>query len=671
MTGSSRNGWITSLYRKVGIAEKIFVLLFVLWLVFLLASPAGTIRLFLQFAMFAAGMVVLIRYLRRWVQSAIWRLRNRLYVVYLFIAVVPVCLILILGGLAAYLIASEVSVYLVTSELNRRADSLGNLVEWLARAPAAQRAAFLQNAGNYGRNRFPGLELIIRGSGGGSFPASNKLEPPPGDWPDQNGLVLKDEILYAWAHIRRNDVDVTALVPLTQDYLSELVPNLGEVNYTLAPAETGNPPVPNSGVLFQVDGTNIRAPAPQAGRKSHLGVAVNRFDKEVLWFSLMPAAVWDAPGTTRKVIIAVRTRFSAVRQAISTEATSTERAGTDQNLLFILFTVVTGLFLGVELIALVIGVSLTRTITGAVHNLYEGTQKVMKGEFSHRIEVKGNDQLADLGISFNRMTENLEQLVVVAKEKERLQAELELAREVQAQLYPKVMPTLKTLRIVATCNPARLVSGDYFDYQCLEDTQVALALGDVAGKGISAALLMATVQSSLRTQLRHCLDSAASNGSAPVVVATAEFVAQLNQQLYADTAPEKYATFYFGVYDDTSSLLTYTNAGHLPPIVIRREEVLRLDVNGIVVGAFPFAKYDESQIQLLSGDLLVCYTDGVTEPENEYGEMFGDERLIQVLQKNAGRDEQEIVARVIDSVLEWTGAGELQDDMTLLVARRQ
>jgi len=621
--------------------------------------------------MFASGMVVLIRYLRRWVQSAIWRLRNRLYVAYLFIAVVPVCLILILGGLAAYLIASEVSVYLVTSELNRRADSLGNLVEWLSRVPAAQRAAFLQNAGNFGRNRYPGLELIIRGSGGGSFPPSRKLEPPAGDWPDQNGLILKDEIVYAWAHVRRNGVDVTALVPLTQDYLSELVPNLGEVNYTLAPVETGTAPAPKSGVLFQVDDTPIRAPAPQAGRKSHLGAAVNRFDREVLWFSLMPAAVWDAPGATRKVIIAVRTRFSAVRQAISTEATSTERAGTDQNLLFILFTIVTGLFLGVELIALVIGVSLTRTITGAVHNLYVGTQKVMKGEFAHRIEVKGNDQLAELGISFNRMTENLEQLVLVAKEKERLQSELELAREVQAQLYPKVIPTLKTLRIFDTCNPARLVSGDYFDYQCLVDTQVALALGDVAGKGISAALLMATVQSSLRTQLRHCLDSAAGNAHSPLVVATAEFVAQLNQQLYADTAPEKYATFYFGVYDDTSSVLTYTNAGHLPPIVIRRGEVIRLDVNGIVVGAFPFAKYEESRMKLLSGDLLVCYTDGVTEPENEYGEMFGDERLIQVLQKNAAREEDEIVAKVIESVLEWTGAGELQDDMTLLVARRQ
>lgn len=659
------------MYRNVGLAEKIFSAFFVLWLFSLLVWPGSSARVFLQVGMFASGMAVLIRHLRRWVQSAIWRLRNRLYVVYLFIAVVPVCLILILGGLAAYLIASEISVYLVTSELNRRADSLGNLVEWLARAPAAQRVAFLQNASNYGRNRFPGLELIVRGSGGGSFPAANELKLPPGDWPDQNGLVLKDDILYAWARVRRNGVDVTALVPLTQDYLSELVPDLGEVNYTLAPVEARATAAPNSGVTFQVDGANIRAPAAQPGRKSHLGAAVNRFDKEVLWFSLMPAAVWDEPGTTRKVIIAVRTRFSAVLRAISTEATSTERAGTDQNLLFILFTIITGLFLGVELIALIIGVSLTRTITGAVHGLYVGTQKVMKGEFSHRIEVKGNDQLAELGISFNRMTENLEQLVLVAKEKERLQSELELAREVQAQLYPKVTPRLKTLRLVATCNPARLVSGDYFDYQCLEDTQVALALGDVAGKGISAALLMATVQSSLRTQLRHCLDSAAGNAQAPLVVATAEFVAQLNQQLYADTAPEKYATFYFGVYDDTSSVLTYTNAGHLPPIVIRRGEVIRLDVNGIVVGAFPFAKYDESRMKLLSGDLLVCYTDGVTEPENEYGEMFGDERLIQVLQKNAGRDEEEIVATVIDSVLEWTGAGELQDDMTLLVARRQ
>jgi len=144
----------------------------------------------------------------------------------------------------------------------------------------------------------------------------------------------------------------------------------------------------------------------------------------------------------------------------------------------------------------------------------------------------------------------------------------------------------------------------------------------------------------------------------------------LNQQLYADTTPEKYATFFLGVYDETTRNLTYTNAGHLPPILIRSGEASQLEVNGMVVGAFPFAKYGESRIALQPKDLLVFYTDGITEPENAYGEMFGEERLIELLIRSANLDESEIVSSVIDAVRQWTGSDELQDDMTLLLVRQ-
>ena len=166
------------------------------------------------------------------------------------------------------------------------------------------------------------------------------------------------------------------------------------------------------------------------------------------------------------------------------------------------FLAVVTVFVLVELVSIVIGVRLTRTITGAVHNLYQGTERIRVGDFSHRIEVRGNDQLAELSQSFNHMTEDLERLVEVAKEKERLQSEIEIAREVQNQLFPKSVPVSKTLELAAACLPARLVSGDYYDYMNLEAPSLALAIGDVAGKGISAALLMATVQSTMRTQLR-------------------------------------------------------------------------------------------------------------------------------------------------------------------------
>jgi sigma-B regulation protein RsbU (phosphoserine phosphatase) len=315
---------------------------------------------------------------------------------------------------------------------------------------------------------------------------------------------------------------------------------------------------------------------------------------------------------------------------------------------------------------------MTRTITGAVHRLYEGTQKVIEGQFSHRIEVKGNDQLAHLSASFNRMTEHLEQLLVVAKEKERLQSEIEIAREVQNQLYPREAPATRTLRLKAVCQPARMVSGDYYDYELIRNAQIAIAIGDVAGKGISAALLMATLQSSLRTQLQSAFEiaTAAGNGHSTPSLSTSLLVSRLNNQLFAYTSPEKYATFCLGIYDETSGAFTYTNAGHLPPILIRDGVPERLDVNGTVVGAFPFAKYGESRVDMLSGDLLVCFTDGVSEPENEYGEMFGENRLIDLVARNSHRSEEEIIEMVIDSVRQWTASEELQDDMTILMARR-
>ena len=153
-------------------------------------------------------------------------------------------------------------------------------------------------------------------------------------------------------------------------------------------------------------------------------------------------------------------------------------------------------------------------------------------------------------------------------------------------------------------------------------------------------------------------------------LSTSSLVRQLNEQLFADTSPEKYATFYFGIYDDSNGLLTYTNAGHLPPLLVRQGIASLLDVNGMVVGAFPFAEYGESQLHMEGGDLLVCYTDGVTEPENEYGEMFGEQRLIKIVTRNAERETDHIIDAVVEAVHEWTGSPDLQDDLTLLVARR-
>jgi sigma-B regulation protein RsbU (phosphoserine phosphatase) len=379
----------------------------------------------------------------------------------------------------------------------------------------------------------------------------------------------------------------------------------------------------------------------------------------------IPFTEWVHPDASGTAYLSVATRPSAALGAVFGKGLELGQAW------LLGFVAVASALLFVELVSFVIGLSLTRTITLAVHKLYEGTLQISKGNFSWRIPVKGNDQLAELGRSFNNMSSQIENLVVIAREKERLQSEIEIASEVQNLLFPRSAPVMRTIEIVGVCHPASMASGDYYDYLCLPDGNLALAIGDVAGKGISAALLMASIQSIVRTQLAAGmpLSAAAGNGHPAGRFSTSSIVAQLNRQLFANTAPEKYATFFFGAYDERSRVLTYTNAGHLQPLLLQRGEVKLLEVTGTVVGAFPSIRYEEQTVDIRSGDLLIAYTDGITEPENAYGEEFGADRLAETALLYQDCEPKEIVAKIMEAVRQWSTAPELPDDMTVLIAR--
>ena len=584
------------LFRWLGGAGVAFLLLLAGYAVLGWIAPRSGLRLVLEISSVVAGLWLVIRLFRLVARQALWRLRHRLIVTYLFIAGVPLVLIIGLAALAGYMLVYQLAAYLVTTELDHRI------------------------AG-----------LTVAGS-------DATLPVPVGGFPAK-GVLQRDGNYYLFSTAKTPQGNVIVTVQLTREYLAGLVPSLGLVGID-QPAKTQSK-------------TARVAPA--------LPPAANRFDTEVVWFATVPAVDWSTPGRTSDLELAVLTRVSAVLSTVFNRKTDVAQE-------FLELVLVVGLvvFVLVEVICWVIGITMTRNITRAVHHLYEGTQRIMQGDFSHRIEVSGKDQLAELGVSFNRMTENLAHLLTVAKEKERLQSEIEIAREVQNQLYPRVAPQSKSLRLAAVCRPARIVSGDYYDYECIRDSYLALVVGDVAGKGISAALLMATLQSSLRTQL----NSWSNNGTAQGPPSAARLVSQLNQYLYANTSPEKFSTLCLGLYDEADGSFIYTNGGNVPPALVRGGAVQRLEVNGTVVGAFPHAEYGESRIVLQPGDLLVFFTDGVTEPENEFGEMFGEERFLDLLARNAHLDEQEIMRTVIESVRAWTGSEELQDDMTLLLARR-
>jgi sigma-B regulation protein RsbU (phosphoserine phosphatase) len=646
---------LKSLYRKLGRIEKAFLVLVLLAAVLAYASPTSLVELLATIAAWIAGFLVVIRLARTAAKKLIWRLRNRLIVAYAFIAMVPVALILALVLVSVYGLTGQIAIYLVNSELERRTAILKGSAATILESPPVHRPEAILRTQDFAQRFFPATEILVRdGSGEYRYPASSAISAPPAGWKDASGIIQKDAQLYCWAHLRSGGAEVAIMAPLSQEYLSSLLPGIGLVSFK---------DFSENGLRSKPAGAK---PASQAAR---IPPKNNFLDMQVTGGSPVIEAFWNSPDTkNNKGLLLVNTRMSAVLGTLFGNIFLGDMAY--GQVIWALFLIIVTLFLIVELVSLVIGVSISRTITSAVHELYVGTRRIKEGDFSHRIPVRGNDQLAELGASFNTMTENLARLIVVAKEKERLESELEIAREVQSQLFPKNMPGTKALMLTGVCNPARVVSGDYYDFMRFESS-VAFAIGDVAGKGISAALLMASIQSTMRMQLTAGVPGMSGNGGAQHPVSTAMMVSRLNKLLYANTSPEKYATFYFAVYDETTHTLTYTNAGHLQPILLRKGVPELLEVTGTVVGAFPFSLYEERNIHLSSGDVLVAYTDGMIEPENEYGEMFGEQRLTDLLAKNVDRGSSEIIARTMEAVLQWSGdAAELSDDMTMLVARR-
>src|SRR5438094_1353667 len=180
-------------------------------------------------------------------------------------------------------------------------------------------------------------------------------------------------------------------------------------------------------------------------------------------------------------------------------------------------------------------------------------------DFSHRVQIEHREQLGELAASFNQMTGAISTLIEEQNKRQRLENEISIAREVQNQLFPSTLPSVPGVEIEAICKAARMVSGDYYDFIQLNPTTIAIAVADISGKGISAALLMASLQAALRSQLL-------APGNA--TLSTAELVSRLNNHLVRNTGDDRFATFFIAIYDSSSRILRYTNAGHLPAFCI-------------------------------------------------------------------------------------------------------
>lgn len=350
-------------------------------------------------------------------------------------------------------------------------------------------------------------------------------------------------------------------------------------------------------------------------------------------------------------------------------------------------------FLILELLAVLSAAWMTRAVTGTVHRLYRATEFIKRGDFSHRVRVRSHDQLGELTGAFNEMSANVESLLHERVERERLEREVEIAAEVQAQLFPRRVPDLLSVEVAAECRAARGVAGDYYDYVEIAPGLVAFALGDVSGKGVSASLVMSNLQAALRAQATITSErlniaeravAASADGAAGGLLlllahvvadagldsAVSRMTANINRQLCQSTDANRFATLFLALYEERTHTLRYTNAGHNAAILIRADGAIeRLNQGGMMVGAFDWATYEEADTLLQAGDILLVFSDGISEAERVVGEEYGEERLVQFAFAHRALSAEELCRAIFAEIEAWSGTQERGDDQTLVIIK--
>jgi serine phosphatase RsbU (regulator of sigma subunit) len=295
-------------------------------------------------------------------------------------------------------------------------------------------------------------------------------------------------------------------------------------------------------------------------------------------------------------------------------------------------------------------VPLTRNLSA----LGDGVRRIATGDYSARVPVRARDEVGELAQAFNQMAEDVEKHQRAGLEQERIKRELELGRQIQHDMLPHAPLKLGLTEITGVSVPAREVGGDFFNYFETPSGQIALLVGDVSGKGVGAALLMANIQASLRTRLALGQDLSA-------------LAREIDQDIEANSPGPVYATLFVGILDPASRVLRYVNAGHHPQYVLHRQGSLeKMTSTGLPVGLYAGHGFGEQQIQLTAGDLLFFYTDGCVETENEAGDMFGPERLEALLVSAATAGTEDVLSRVEGAVNTFRGSRELFDDATMM-----
>lgn len=659
-------------WRRLSRLDVVALVIFVAGALASMTTFAGGAVSFVKYLALLAGIYLIVRVIAWGRNRLLWSLRNRLIVAYLFIAVVPILLIMTFVVLAGNFLYSQLGAYLLYEDLHRRIEMMTDIGQHIAAAhdflpkgvsEAESERILAAQSHTVHDKELPGLTIDFSND---VAELQNLLEkagtPGRGYF---SGLVQQNQTLSLVSMRLLGDTDnrrmVRLRVQMTSELLATVAPDLGAIQLNLTEPYTGGR---RTGVIYSTGGT-AGQPSPLYQTIKPI-IAKNRtLQKAGFWLepsvnvvSRLEDAAPIAPDGTVGRPNPVFAVFSARPTQLNGRMFSTLGELRDSyQLLFVVFAVV---FLLIWVAAFVTGVVLTRQITKAIADLYHATQYVQSGDLTHRVRIERRDQLGVLAESFNLMTGSISGLIEEQKKRQRLENEISIAREVQSQLFPRVLPKVPGVDIQAICKAARSVSGDYYDFIQLSPTHIAIALADISGKGISAALLMASLQAALRSQLLTVGSEKTS---------TAELVARLNRHLVRNTGDDRFATFFIAVYDSATRTLRYTNAGHLPSFLISREGALHLSQGGMVLGVVEDCYYDEEMVHVPENSILVAYSDGLVEPENVYGEEFGIRRLQQAAVYVQASPPKVVAESLMTAAEEWAGTPEQADDMTVIVAR--
>lgn len=693
--------------RREAPQGKIHRLAFWLFIIYLALSAGqllpGTAAIVFQWvsdAVLFLLVILCIPLLAQWIFGRLlWRVRDRLIVTYLLMGLAPVVLFVLLALISLYMFSGQFAIFAATAEASLELEHISaenralamHVAHVAAAGPGLTSVTLPEMEDTTPEKTWRALRVAAFEDGNriAIIPAgvnSSEMTGIPRWATDRfRGVVFDKGRLYLRAidmqTIAGHKTTVISSMPLEKSVLDNIARGLGTIT-VLPEVGLGDS---SGNTLAQAGPGSRKLTKKQIEALSIIGGVLppprHFYDITVTFLAPVETTDW-ATGKLRETVTHVSSRPSLLYQRLF--ITSLQIADFVQDVL-IAIAILFGLL---ELIAFLMAMRLNRTITRSIHDLYGATVQIDSGNFDHRIRVTRNDQLAALSAAFNRMTASLQKLLIEQREKERLQSELAIAQEVQANLFPRGKISLPMLELHGACYPARTVSGDYYDFLVFGSAGLGLALGDISGKGISAALLMATLHSAVRAY-RFAGEELITAGNRAVAVPGPEQVGEeeiecgelfeqpgkilglLNRHLYRSTQPEKYATLFLAHYDGASSRLVYSNGGQLPPLLLRADDTItRLDCGGTVVGLMDGMVYEQGTEHLRPGDILVAYSDGVTEPENEFGD-FGEARLMEIVRRHRHLPLEAISDQVMQSLRNWISGQEQPDDITLVLARQK